>query len=418
VFKRRPSSHTQDYNNSFSNSIKQPNKQTLTPLNNKINSTLYLLVIVIELVLLIGYTLHLSTKRLRLPKTTSFGAETPGDVFKRSFVPTNFDENFVAAVVEKTLPAGVEIRISRTVKTQLPSKLNDFLLQWFSDNQLPTQTQEQVVWRLGSGFIIHSDGKIITNAHVVRDADTVNVLLSDGRSFDGKVLGTDPVTDIAVVEVPAQNLPTVELGDSQQVQVGEWAVAIGNPKGFDKTVTLGVVSATSRFAQGYIQTDAAINPGNSGGALLNARGQVIGVNTAFVPNANKGFAVPINIARRIAQQLIAKGKVERPHLGAYVLPITPETLPQINSNFNSSINVKTTSGILVTKIIPRSPASKAGLQVGDVIQTINNHSISMPLQVLQIIEHSGVDNDLQIKLLRHGKVLQLKVRPELPMVSK
>ena len=230
-------------------------------------------------------------------------------------LPAATDPNFVTRVVQKVGPAVVRINSSRTVRSRIPDEFNDPFFRRFFGSQLP-QSRERVERGTGSGFIISADGRILTNAHVVDGADTVTVTLKDGRTFGGKVLGEDPVTDVAVIKIQASQLPTVALGNSDQLKPGEWAIAIGNPLGLDNTVTVGIISATDRTSRalgsrnrevGFIQTDAAINPGNSGGPLLNQRGQVIGVNTAIIQGAQGlGFAIPINLAQQIANQLIAQ----------------------------------------------------------------------------------------------------------------
>lgn len=239
-------------------------------------------------------------------------------------LPNNADPNFVTQVVQKVGPAVVRIEASRTVTSRLPAEFNDPFFRRFFGSQLPQQ-RERLERGTGSGFIINANGNILTNAHVVDGADTVRVILKDGRSFQGKVLGTDNLTDVAVVKIQANNLPTVTVGNSDQLQPGQWAIAIGNPLGLDNTVTTGIISATGRSSNQigapdkrveYIQTDAAINPGNSGGPLLNYRGEVIGMNTAIIQGAQGlGFAIPIKTAQRISSQLISTGKVQHAYLG-------------------------------------------------------------------------------------------------------
>ncbi|GAA6623140.1 HhoA/HhoB/HtrA family serine endopeptidase [Scytonema sp. NUACC26] len=338
----------------------------------------------------------------------------------RPLVPTPEDTNFVVAVVNKVEPAVVQINTERTVRSQVPEEFNDPFFERFFGDRIPTQPQGRVERGIGSGFVINSNGQILTNAHVVDGADTVTVSFSDGRTVQGKVMGQDNVTDVAVVQVPSNNLPVVELANSQQVQPGQWAIAIGNPLGLQETVTVGVVSATDRSASdigasdrrvGYIQTDAAINPGNSGGPLLNARGQVIGVNTAIISGAQGiGFAIPIDTAKRIAQELITKGRVEHPYLGIQMAQITPELKQKLN-NSPADIQVQADKGILIVRVVPGSPAARAGLRAGDVIQKINNQPVTTTDALQQIVEKTGVGSTMQIELQRNGRGLQVSVQP-------
>lgn len=337
-------------------------------------------------------------------------------------LPPTTDTNFVTAVVDKVGPAVVRINSSRTVTTQVPEVFRDPFFRDFFGSQLPRQPQRQVERGTGSGFIISADGRILTNAHVVDGADTVSVILKDGRKYQGKVLGKDPVTDVAVVKIEANNLPSVALGNSERLKPGEWAIAIGNPLGLDNTVTTGIISATGRSSSAitgdpdkrvsFIQTDAAINPGNSGGPLLNARGEVIGMNTAILQGTQGlGFAIPINTAQRISQQLIAKGKVEHAYLGIQMAELTPELKQNINSDPNSGLTVDEDSGVLVIKVMPNSPAAKAGLRAGDVIHQIDGQAVKSANAVQQAVENSSVGQQMRIGLHRNGQNINLAVRP-------
>lgn len=337
-------------------------------------------------------------------------------------LPPTTDTNFVTAVVDKVGPAVVRINSSRTVTTQVPEVFRDPFFRDFFGSQLPRQPQRQIERGTGSGFIISADGRILTNAHVVDGADTVSVILKDGRKYQGKVLGKDPVTDVAVVKIEANNLPAVALGNSERLKPGEWAIAIGNPLGLDNTVTTGIISATGRSSSAitgdpdkrvsFIQTDAAINPGNSGGPLLNARGEVIGMNTAILQGAQGlGFAIPINTAQRISQQLIAKGKVEHAYLGIQMAELTPELKQNINSDPNSGLTVDQDSGVLVIKVMPNSPAAKAGLRAGDVIHKIDGQAVKSANAVQQAVENSSVGQQMRIGLHRNGQNINLAVRP-------
>ncbi len=324
--------------------------------------------------------------------------------------------NFVVNVVQQVGPAVVRIDTSRTVSS-LPDGFDDpFLRRFFGDR--PSRRREQR--GSGSGFIINANGQILTNAHVVDGADTVTVLLKDGRRLNGKVLGEDPLTDVAVIKIDANNLPTVPIGNSENLQPGEAVVAIGNPLGLDYTVTSGIISATGRSSSDigasdkrvdYIQTDAAINPGNSGGPLLNARGQVIGMNTAIIRGAQGlGFAIPMNTVQRISQELIAKGRVDHPFLGIQMVTLTPEMKERLNSELGNPA-VSADKGVLLVRIVPRSPASRAGLRAGDVIQSINGQTVNKNDEVQKIVEKSKVGVPLKIKVERNGRTVDLNVTP-------
>lgn len=329
--------------------------------------------------------------------------------------------NFITQVVDAVGPAVVRIDSSRTVTSQVPDVFNNPLFREFFGSQLPTQPRQRVERGEGSGFIINSNGQILTNAHVVEGADTVNVTLKDGRSFKGKVMGSDPVTDVAVVKIAANNLPTVSLGNSDQLKPGEWAIAIGNPLGLDNTVTTGIISATGRSSRAvgvpdkrvdFIQTDAAINPGNSGGPLLNASGQVIGINTAIIQGAQGlGFAIPINTAQRIANQLVATGKVQHPYLGIQMVTLTPELKQNINSNPNSGLTVNEDQGVLIAKVMPNSPAAQAGLRAGDVIQKVNGQPVKDAEGIQKVVESSQVGGSLQVSVRRNQRDINVAVRP-------
>lgn len=336
-------------------------------------------------------------------------------------LPGATDPNFVTSVVEKVGPAVVRIDSSRTVTSRLPEAFDDPMLRRFFGSQVPRSSQRQVQRGTGSGFIVSSDGRILTNAHVVDGATNVNVTLKDGRRLQGQVIGKDDVTDVAVIKIDANNLPTVPIGNSDNLRPGEWAIAIGNPLGLDNTVTTGIISATGRSSSdvgvpdkrvAFIQTDAAINPGNSGGPLLNQRGEVIGMNTAIIQGTQGlGFAIPINTANRISQQLIANGKVEHPYLGIQMAELTPELKQEINSDPNSGLSVDAERGVLVLKVMPGSPAARAGLRAGDVIQGLNGQTIADADAVQQAVESSSVGGNLRLDLLRNGQTLNLAVRP-------
>lgn len=332
--------------------------------------------------------------------------------------------NFVTAVVNEVGPAVVRIDASRTVKTsgRMPEGFNDpFFREFFGQRApMPQEPSERTEQGLGSGFIVSNDGRIITNSHVVDGADSVEVTLKDGRKLQGRVLGTDPVTDVAVVKVDATNLPIVKMSNSEEIQPGEWAIAIGNPLGLDNTVTVGIISATGRSSGdagipdkrvNFIQTDAAINPGNSGGPLLNERGEVIGMNTAIRADAQGiGFAIPVNTIQRIADQLASNGKAEHAYLGVQMATLSPQVKQEINSNPNVGITVNEEQGVLVVKVVEGSPAARAGIRAGDVIRRFNGQDVTTADQLQTMMESVQVGNSLQIELKRDGQDQNITVQ--------
>ena len=363
-----------------------------------------------------NYLINTSQLLARTPETQEILPEkitrTP-----KTLITTN-NPNFVTQVVQEVGPAVVRINASRTIETRLPPMFEDPFLERFFGNQIPPIPERQIQQGTGSGFIISTDGKILTNAHVVDGASEVTVNLKDGRSFDGLVLGTDTLTDLAVIQIEADNLPIVKLGDSDRLAIGEWAIAIGNPLGLDNTVTTGIISATGRNSSqigvtdkriDFIQTDAAINPGNSGGPLLNAKGEVIGINTAIIENAQGlGFAIPINQAEAIAAQLIAEGKVEHPYLGIQMVSLTPEVKQQLAKN--EGWKVEADEGVLIVKVMPNSPAAQAGLRSGDVIQNINGKPMNDASTVQKAVGQIPVGEDLSVQLRRNQETIKLSIK--------
>lgn len=335
-------------------------------------------------------------------------------------LPLPAEGSSIADVVKAVGPAVVRINASRVVSRQSPSIPEEF--RRFFGNSIPSgRSQERVQRGVGSGFIVSEDGRILTNAHVVEGTDTVQVTLKDGRSFEGKVLGSDPVTDVAVIDLDANDLPTLAVSDAE-LEPGEVAIAIGNPLGLDNTVTVGIVSAIGRTSGqvgipdkrvDFIQTDAAINPGNSGGPLLNARGEVIGMNTAIISGAQGlGFAIPVEAVQRISDQIVANGKVEHPFIGIQMVNLTPETRESINQDPNSGFRIEADSGVLIAGVVLGSPAAKAGLRAGDVISQINGEVIANGQDVQRAVEANGLKRDLRIALDRNGRTQTLSLRPE------
>ncbi len=332
------------------------------------------------------------------------------------------NSSFVTAAVNRVGTAVVRIDTERQVSRRLPEAFMDdpFFRRFFGDS-LPRNLPPEELRGLGSGFIIDKSGLVLTNAHVVDKADKVTVSLKDGRKFEGKVQGADEVTDLAVVKINAgSDLPVAPLGSSSNVQVGDWAIAVGNPLGFDNTVTLGIVSTLKRPSSQvgisskrleFIQTDAAINPGNSGGPLLNDRGEVIGINTAIRADAmGIGFAIPIDKAKQITSELQRNGRVAHPFIGIGMDDLTPEKAQKINANPNSPIQVPEVKGILVGRVVPNSPAANAGIRIGDVIVAIDGKRITSSEELLVIVENSGVGQNLQLKVQRGNRTQQISLR--------
>ena len=330
--------------------------------------------------------------------------------------------SFVAAAVAKTGPAVVRIDTEKTVASRAEPLFEDpFFREFFGDRFGAQIPRERQVRGQGSGFITQKNGIVLTNAHVVSGADRVTVTLKDGREFEAVVKGTDEVTDLAVVKIEnmSGDLPIAPLGNSGNVQVGDWAIAVGNPVGLNNTVTLGIISTLTRSSAqvgipdkriDFLQTDAAINPGNSGGPLLNERGEVIGINTAIRPDANGiGFAIPIDRAREITDTLATGKQVPHPYVGVQMRTLTPELAQRNNSNPNSPFTIPEIEGVLVLRVLPNTPAEAAGLRLGDVITAIDGQAINDAEQLQSIVDSSGLDKALQFSVIRGDRNLKLRV---------
>ncbi|MBT0653375.1 DegQ family serine endoprotease [Geomobilimonas luticola] len=311
-------------------------------------------------------------------------------------------------VVKAVNPAVVNIStVSKKKLVQPFFEFSPFFDDFFDGRQPKPQYRREN--SLGSGFIINKEGYIITNDHVVRDAESIQVKLSNEEEYSGKVVGSDPKTDIAVIKINAKDpLPAAVLGDSSKLQVGQWAIAIGNPFGLDRTVTVGVVSATGRSNMGietyedFIQTDASINPGNSGGPLLNIYGEVIGINTAIVAAGQGiGFAIPVNMAKQVVAQLIKKGSVTRGWLGVAIQPVTQEIA--------RSFNLDKPRGALISDIMAGSPAEKAGLRRGDIILSFAGKEIKDSRQLQLVVAETPVGQQVAVEIFRDGKTVKLSL---------
>jgi len=331
--------------------------------------------------------------------------------------PSLARQSFVAAAVRRAGPAVVTIDTERTVVVPeagggLPrGLLNDPLFRQFFGMPQLQQPLQRTERGTGSGFIYQADGLLLTNAHVVEKTERVTVGMQDGRRVQGTVVGLDRLTDLAVVKLAGGGpWPVAPLGNSDTLEVGEWAIAVGNPFGLDNTVTMGIISNLNRNASklgitdkrlDLIQTDAAINPGNSGGPLLNAEGEVIGINTLVRtgPGAGLGFAIPINRAREIARQLVATGRASHPVIGVGLDAVKPGDGTGLSQ------------GVRVMSVQPGSPAARAGLQQGDLIVAVGGQAIANPPQLVAAVERAGVGGSLLLSVKRAGRVLQITVVP-------
>ncbi len=321
----------------------------------------------------------------------------------------------VVTVVKSCAPAVVKIEVVREETVSYFDPFTDqFFRKFFGD--VPFQNYKRKVVGIGSGFIFDKSGYILTNEHVVHEAKQITVTMLDGSKYSAKYIGGDEELDIAVIKIDpkGKKLPVLEMGDSDKLEIGEWAIAIGNPLGFQHTVTVGVISALHRkipkpdnsgYYTNLIQTDAAINPGNSGGPLLNIHGQVVGINTAIINPSeavNIGFAIPINTAKRFIDSLIKTGKAEKAFLGVRVVTVTEDHV--------KALGLKVNSGALVTEVIKGSPADKSGIKVGDVIIRVNNQKVSNAAELVAII-HSYTPNDVvRVLVDRKGRKISLNVK--------
>ena len=327
----------------------------------------------------------------------------------------------LAPMVKNVLPSVVNIAVSSKVQIQNPLMNDPLFRRFFNIPDQPPETEEAQA--IGSGVIIDAEkGYIITNNHVVAQADKVKVRLNDDRELDAKVVGTDPETDIAVLQVKPDHLSALPLGDSDQLQVGDFVVAVGSPFNLRQTVTSGIVSALGRTTdlgdggyQDFIQTDASINPGNSGGALVNLNGQLVGINAEIYTNSGGsigiGFAIPINLIKTVMTELITTGKVERGRIGIMGgQPITPELA--------KALKVPDGHGALVNRVIPGSPAEKAGLKAGDVIVEANGKPLHDFQQLRNMVGLMHIGDEVELKLIRDGKTRTATVRIGKPVADK
>src|SRR5215510_4361713 len=346
-------------------------------------------------------------------KTPDAAAAPTSKVSEIPMVPGNFSE-----LAENVRPGVVNIQVVKKVKNvafgsrNFPgnpfgenSPFGDFFGPFSEGNPQFAPEQRGV----GSGFIMSRDGYILTNNHVVEDADQIKVKLANGKEYDAKVMGRDPKTDLALVKIDgASDLHALAMGNSDDLKVGSWVVAVGSPFGLEQTVTAGIVSAKGRVIgsgpyDNFIQTDASINPGNSGGPLINTRGEVVGINTAILAEGKGiGFAIPVNMAKDIAPQLQEKGHVTRGWLGVSIQEMTPELAKSFGLNENK--------GALVAEVLPGSPAEKAGIEQGDVIVEFDGKEVTESKGLPQIVASTPVGKSVAVKLWRNGKALERQVK--------
>ncbi len=319
----------------------------------------------------------------------------------------------LAPMVDKTVPAVVNIATRSHISAQNHPMMNDPLFQYFFRGMQP-QPQRREARSLGSGVVIDAkEGYIVTNHHVVDGAEEITITLHNGEQYDAKVVGSDPEADVAVIKVDAKDLTALPFADSEKLRVGDFVVAIGNPFGLGQTVTSGIVSALGRTGLGiegyenFIQTDASINPGNSGGALVNLRGELIGMNTAIIAaggngNVGIGFAIPINMVRQIVDQLIEFGEVHRGMLGVVMQNLTPDLAKAFGLDMHQ--------GVVISQVIEKSAAEKAGLKAGDVVVSLNGVAIKNASSMRNIVGLLRVGDSMDIKVIRDNKKLSLKAK--------
>ena len=355
---------------------------------------------------LIGRTITCATLILLLGPMQSNGAGLPLALDGQT-LPS------LAPMLEDVLPSVVNISTEGRVSASgSPFQSDPFFERFF--NMIPdSQPRQRRTQSLGSGVIIDSEsGYVVTNHHVIENADQIRVRLDDGRSFEAKVVGSDPEADVAVIQIPAQDLKAINIGDSDALRVGDFVVAIGNPFGLSQTATSGIVSALGRSGlriesyEDFIQTDASINQGNSGGALVNLRGELIGVNTAILDrgggNVGIGFAIPVNMVVSLTAQIIEFGEVRRGRLGVHIQDLTPELA--------QAFGVEAGSGALISKVMPDSAAKAADLREGDVITMVDGRAIKGATELRNVIGLARADEEIELTYIRDRKSFNKKIR--------
>lgn len=386
------------------------------------SSGIMLLLVGIILGLGLAFEFNWTQHTQAMPAThAAIVAETaPGSAAQTDITAAQQLSNVFAAISEQVNPSVVTIFTETNIKA--PSQMFDQspFEQFFGDDffkrffEMPAPRGNYKQQGLGSGVIVNENGTILTNNHVVDNADQIKVRLIDGREFTAKVKGTDSQTDIAVITIEAKNLKPIKIGNSDNIRVGDWVLAIGSPLNpqLEHTVTAGIVSAKGRSGVGlsqyedYIQTDAAINPGNSGGALVNLNGELIGINTAIATQTGGfmgiGFAIPVNLAKKIMGDIVETGKVTRGWLGVYIQNITPDLAKALKLNV--------ARGVIVSKVEENSPAAKAGIKEEDVILKLNGKDIDNTVELSTLVASTSPKSDIDLTILRNGKPMDVTVK--------
>ncbi len=328
------------------------------------------------------------------------------------------DSDIIANIAAEVSPSVVYINTELEQTIQSPEvdifNNDEFFKQFFGfspfgEENMPKRQLKRKSAGTGSGTIITSDGYILTNYHVVRDASKITVKTRDEKEYKARIVGKDKFSDLAIIKIDEKNLTPARLGDSSKIRPGQWAIAVGSPQGLDNTVTLGIISALSRQIPelpnvSFIQTDAAINPGNSGGPLLNIKGEVVGINTAILGSAqNIGFAIPVNIAKNITGQLKSGQAIGHPWIGIAMAPLNKETLKTLGLSAN-------THGIAIAKVMPDSPSEASGLTEGDIIQRVDGKRYDKPKDVQNYIRSKKIGDKVNIQILRDGNILGKDVK--------
>jgi serine protease Do len=357
-------------------------------------------------ILICAVLLLLTAISLSLFAADGFAASTERG---RGRVGDVYSQNPVARIARECSPAVVNIDTETMVTRNLNPFANDPFFRDFFGQEFERFNRTVPMRGKGSGFIVDNEGYILTNNHVVEGADKITVTLLDGRHLEATLVGKDPTFDLAVIQIKSEKLPILPLGDSDATEVGEWVVAIGNPLGFEHTVTAGVISGKNRTLQaadvnfqGFMQTDAAINPGNSGGPLINLDGEVVAINTAIVPYAQGiGFAIPVNMAKQVMDDLIKHGEVKRGWLGIMLQTMTP--------GFAETYGIPTDEGAIVSDVIDDSPADEAGFERGDVITAVDGQKVKSGQDVVLFIRNKLAGDKANIEIYREGKKQRINV---------